>query len=146
MNFNGTFEVKVPKDKVFDVLMTPEKLTSCIPGFKSLSVTSPNEFSVVVRAGVAFIKGDFNIKFKVVESVPSDHAKLVGNGTGLGGTLDIEAVMDLSENDGLTTMSWTADTKIGGKLGSIGQRVIGSQSRKMIDELFSSLKDKLLSE
>lgn len=143
MNFDGTFEVNADKKTVFDTIMDPNKISECIPGFKSLEVASPEEYSVVVRVGLAFIKGDFNIKFKVVEKEEGSHAKLKGNGMGMGGTLDLEAVMDLSEDAGKTKMSWTADAKVGGKLGAMGQRIIGGQAQKMIKELFGCLEKKL---
>lgn len=145
MNFEGTFEVDAPGEKVFSTVMDPNEISSCIPGLKSLNVVSPEEYSVVVRVGLAFIKGDFNIKFKLVEKEDNKHAKLTGIGQGMGGTLDLEAIMDLSETDGKTKMDWKAEAKIGGKLGSMGQRLIGGQAQKLIKELFDNLQKKLSS-
>ncbi len=145
MNFDGTFEVNASKDKVFDTIMDPNEISGCIPGFKSLNVTSPDEYSVVVKVGLAFIKGEFNIKFKVVEREPGVHAKLTGNGMGMGGTLDLEAIMDLAEDSGKTKMDWKADAKVGGKLGAMGQRIIGGQAQKIIKEMFTCLENKLSS-
>lgn len=125
--------------------MDPNEISSCIPGFKSLNIISPEEYSVIVRVGLAFIKGDFNIKFKVVERDQNKHAKLSGNGQGLGGTVDLEAIMDLSEDGGKTKMDWKAEAKVGGKLGSMGQRLIGGQAQKLIKELFKNLEEKLSS-
>lgn len=143
MNFDGTFEVEANKDKVYGTIMDPNQLAECIPGLKSVEVASPEEFSVVVRVGLAFIKGDFNIKFKVVEKDEPTHAKLSGIGSGMGGTLDLVANMDLSEDNGKTKMDWAADAKVGGKLGSMGQRIIGGQAQKMIKQLFDCLEKKL---
>ncbi len=145
MNFEGTFEVDATSERVFKAVMDPNEISSCIPGFKSLNVISPEEYSVVVRVGLAFIKGDFNIKFKVVERDENRHAKLTGNGQGMGGTLDLDAIMDLSEASGKTKMDWKADAKVGGRLGSMGQRLIGGQAQKLIKELFDNLQKKLSS-
>lgn len=145
MNFDGTFEVDATSEKVFNTVMDPNEISSCIPGFKSLNIISPEEYSVIVRVGLAFIKGDFNIKFKVVERDQNKHAKLSGNGQGLGGTVDLEAIMDLSEDGGKTKMDWKAEAKVGGKLGSMGQRLIGGQAQKLIKELFKNLEEKLSS-
>ena len=145
MNFDGTFEVNTTSERVFTTVMDPNEISSCIPGFKSLNIVSPDEYSVVVKAGLAFIKGEFNIKFRVVEKENNKHAKLTGIGQGLGGTVDLEAVMDLSETDGKTKMDWKAEAKVGGKLGSMGQRLIGGQAQKLIKELFENLEKKLSS-
>ena len=53
--------------------------------------------------------------------------------------------LDLSEADGKTKMDWKADAKVGGKLGSMGQRLIGGQAQKIIKELFDNLEKKLSS-
>ncbi len=145
MNFDGTFEVDATSGKVFNTVLDPEEISSCIPGFKSLNIVSPEEYSVIVKVGLAFIKGEFNIKFKVVEKEENKHAKLTGNGQGMGGTVDLEAVMDLSETEGKTRMDWKAEAKVGGRLGSMGQRLIGGQAQKLIKELFENLENKLSS-
>lgn len=145
MNFDGTFEVDANRDKVFETIMNPNEISSCIPGFKELNVISPDEYSVIVRVGLAFIKGDFNIKFKVVERTAGEHAKLTGNGMGMGGTVDLQAIMDLAEDNGKTKMDWKAEAKVGGKLGAMGQRIIGGQAQKIIKELFACLEKKLSS-
>lgn len=145
MNFDGTFEVKANKNTVFTTIMNPEEISGCIPGFKSLNVVSPEEYSVVVRVGLAFIKGDFNIKFKVVESEENSHAKLSGTGMGMGGTLDLHATIDLTEEGEMTKMDWNAEAKVGGKLGAMGQRIIGGQAQKIIKEMFACLEKKFSS-
>ncbi|MCL4341151.1 MAG: carbon monoxide dehydrogenase subunit G [Candidatus Thermoplasmatota archaeon] len=140
MDFNGTFTAKAPASEVYKFILDPHKLGSCIPGFKELSVLSPDEFNVVVRAGVAFIKGDFKINMKVVEKEAPKYAKITGNGQGLGGTLDLEATINLTEDNGNTSMEWKADAKVGGKIASLGQRMIGRQAEKIITELFEGIK------
>ncbi len=143
MDFNGTFEVKAPISEVYNFIMDAKKLSSCIPDLKELSVVGPEEFNIVVRAGVAFIKGDFKINMKVVEKNEPTHAKIKGSGQGLGGTLDLEANLDMKEANGGTLMDWKADAKVGGKITSVGQRMIGRQAEKIINELFEGIKNNL---
>ena len=140
MDFNGTFTVKAPASEVYKFILDPKKLGGCIPGFKELSVVSPDEFNVVVRAGVAFIKGDFKINMKIMEKEEPKYAKITGNGQGLGGTLDLEATINLKEENGEAYMEWKADAKVGGKIASLGQRMIGRQAEKIITELFEGIK------
>jgi carbon monoxide dehydrogenase subunit G len=115
-----------------------------MPDLQSLEVRSPDDYSAVVRAGVSFIKGDFSLHFTVVEKNPPAHAKLLARGQGIGSTVDMETAMDLTEtSDGGTAMKWVADAKVGGKLASLGQRLLDGQSEKIIRQLFTSLQQKL---
>lgn len=143
MRFEGTFDVGVPKSKVFEFLMDPKSLSSCLPDMQSLDVKSSDEFAAVVRAGVSFIKGDFTMKFKISDREPPNHAKLSARGSGMASTIDLEAIMDLSEDAGKTTMKWTAEAKVGGRIAAVGQRLIGAQADKMVTQLFGCVRSKL---
>jgi carbon monoxide dehydrogenase subunit G len=143
MDFKGTFEVTASSNDVYNFLMDPEKLSPCIPGLQKLDKVSNEEFTVVVRVGVAFIRDNFTIKFKVVESVAGKHAKFTGNGSGKSGTMDLTAVMDLIEASGKTTMNWSANVSVGGKIGSLGQRVMAGQAEKIIKQMFDSIEESL---
>ncbi len=144
MHFEGTFEVKAPKDKVYAIIMDPNQISKCMPDLQKLEVKSPDDFTAVVRAGVSFIKGDFSLHFVSVEKSPPTHAKLTAHGSGIGSTVDMETVMDLSDTDaGGTSMKWTADAKIGGRIASVGQRLLNGQSEKIIKQLFDCLRTTL---
>lgn len=144
MHFEGTFEVKAPKEKVFSIIMDPNQISKCMPDLQKLEVKSPDDFTAVVRAGVSFIKGDFSLHFLTVEKTPPTHAKLTARGSGIGSTIDMETMMDLSDvAAGGTAMKWSADAKIGGRIASVGQRLINGQAEKIIKQLFDCLRTTL---
>ena len=144
MHFDGTFSVKSPRDKVFSVVLDPNQISQCMPDLQKLEVKSPDDFTAIIKAGVSFIRGDFNMHFTVVEKTPTSHAKLVAHGSGIGSTVDLDTVLDFSDaNDGGTTMKWAAEAKIGGRIASLGQRLMESQAEKIIKQLFTCLEGKL---
>ncbi len=143
MDFSGNFELDTSMENIFDFVMDFDRLAPCIPGLKKLDKISDKEFTVLVRAGIAFIKEDFNIKFTVVEATRPNHATLKGNGTGKSGTVDLTAIMDLSESGGKSTMKWSASAVVGGKIGSMGQRLITGQAEKIINQMFAGIKEQL---
>jgi carbon monoxide dehydrogenase subunit G len=115
-----------------------------MPDLQKLDVKSPDDFTAVVKAGVSFIKGDFNLHFTVVEKSAPTHAKLTAHGTGIGSTVDLETLMDMADADGGgTSMKWSADAKVGGRIASVGQRLLNGQAEKIIKNLFECLKGKL---
>jgi len=143
MHFEGTFTVKAPREKVFEFLLDPNKVSSCLPDLQRLDIKNQDEYTAVVRAGISFIKGEFTMNFKVMEKQPPSHAKLVARGSGIGSTVDLETVMDLTESSGSTTMKWSAEAKVGGRIASVGQRLISGQAEKIIRQLFDCIKSKL---
>lgn len=144
MHFEGTFNVKAPKEKVFGLMLDPNQISQCMPDLQKLDVKTADDFTAIIKAGVSFIRGDFNMHFTVVEKTPSTHAKLLAHGTGIGSTVDMDTLMDLSDDaSGGTTMKWSAEAKIGGRIASVGQRLIEGQAEKIIKQLFSCLEGKL---
>lgn len=143
MHFDGTFEVNAPRDKLYGLLMDPNQVSSCMPGFKSIAITTPEDYTIDLKVGVAFIKTEVKMHMLVKEAQAPSHAKLVGNGVSSSGNLDIDVTADLTEQDGHTTMKWSADANVSGKLASMGQRMITGQAEKMIKSMFDCLKTKV---
>lgn len=115
-----------------------------MPDLQKLEVKSADDFTAVVKAGVSFIKGDFTLHFLTVEKTPNSHAKMTAHGTGIGSTVDMEMLMDLSPgSNGGTSMKWSAEAKIGGRIASVGQRLLQGQAEKIIKNLFDCLQGKL---
>ncbi|MDA4128970.1 MAG: carbon monoxide dehydrogenase subunit G [Thaumarchaeota archaeon] len=143
MHFDGSYSIKAPKNKVFDLLTDPRQISKCMPDLQKLDVKSDDEFTVVVRAGVAFIKGDFTLNFKVVERNPPTHAKLVARGSGMGSAVDLQTIMDLTdEGEKGTLLKWEANATVGGRIASVGQRLLNSQAEKIVKQLFDCLESR----
>jgi uncharacterized protein len=141
LHFEGTFNVKAQKEKVFSIVMDPKQVSKCMPDLQKLEVKSPEDYTATIKAGVSFIKGDFVLRFLTVEKTAPTHAKLTAHGTGIGSTVDVEMIIDLSDStEGGTSMKWTADARIGGRIASVGQRLINGQAEKIIQQLFDCLK------
>jgi carbon monoxide dehydrogenase subunit G len=143
MHFEGEFSVKAPRAKVFAFLTDPKRISGCMPDLQSLEVKSPDDFTAVVKAGVSFIKGDFKMHFTTAEKNPPEHAKLLAHGSGMGSTIDLQATMDLAEADGKTKMKWVAEAMVGGRIASVGQRLLSGQAEKTIKQLFGCLQGQL---
>src|SRR5487761_396319 len=144
MHFDGTFNVKASREKVFATSLDPNQISQCMPDLQKLDIKSQDDFTAVVKAGVSFIKGDFILHFTVAEKTPSTHAKLLAHGTGIGSTVDLETLMDLGDLEGGgTAMKWVAEAKVGGRIASVGQRLISGQAEKIIKQLFECLQGKL---
>jgi uncharacterized protein len=143
LHFEGEFSVKAPRAKVFAFLTDPKRISGCMPDLQSLEVKSPDDFTAVIKAGVSFIKGDFKMHFTTAEKKPPEHAKLLAHGTGMGSTIDLQATLDLSESDDKTNMKWGAEAAVGGRIASVGQRLLSGQAEKTIKQLFGCLQRQL---
>ena len=140
MNFEGTFEVKASRDKVWDFVIDPNKIGKCLPDLKSLQVEADNKFTAIARVGIGFMKGDFKFQLAIVEQTPPSHARLKGTGSGVGSSMNMDTSIDLADSDTGTKLTYKADVQIGGTLASVGQRVIGGTIEKTISDVFTCVK------
>ena len=144
LRFEGTFEVAAPREEVFQAVTDPDQVARCMPDLQKLEVKSADEFDAVVKVGVSFVRGEFLLNFKTVERQHPSRVRMKAHGTGLGSAVDVEMATDLTETpSGGTSMKWTAEAQVSGKVASLGQRLMQSQADKIIRQLFDCLRGKL---
>jgi hypothetical protein len=143
MNFTGTYQIKAPREKVFDFITDPNKIGKCFPDLKSLQMDGEDKFTAVVKVGVGFIRGDFKFRIAVVEKQPPERVRLKGNGSGAGSSVDLNTVIELAQVPEGTKLSYTADVKLGGVIVGLAQRVLGSTTEKTVNNLFDNVRKAL---
>lgn len=143
MHLEGTFPVKSAQGRVYAFLLSPEDLSSCIDDPHAIQVQDADHFKGTIRTGVGFIKGTFNLSASVAERSPPQRARLKVQGSGMGSGFDIDATMDLSESEGVTTVRWAAEVRLNGPIASIGARLVQGTVDKKSAAFFENARKKL---
>lgn len=143
LHFEGTFTTKAPVEKVFGFLLNPNEISKCLPDVQRVDVKSEDSYDAVAKIGIGPIKGNFTFHMTVVEKVPPKHARLRAQGSGSGSSIDLDSTMDLESANGGTSMKWQAETKLGGMIASMGQRLVSGTVEKTVNEFFNCIKQKL---
>ncbi|GGT94423.1 carbon monoxide dehydrogenase [Sulfodiicoccus acidiphilus] len=141
MQFQGSFKVNSPKEKVWEFLTSPEKVASCFPGLNSINKEGDG-YKISLRLGVGPIKGDFKATMKYSEVIEGKSVTINARGTGMSSNADLTARVELNDGTPLE-LKWAADVKVGGVLASVGSRMMEGVANKIVDELFQCLKGKL---
>lgn len=139
MQMNDSQRIPAPREKVWAALNDPEILKQCIPGCKSLDMTSPTEMTATVVIKVGPVKATFGGKVTLSDLDPPHGYKITGEGSGGvagfakgGAAIRLEAV---GENE--TILHYEVDSQIGGKLAQLGSRLIDSTAKKLAGEFFN---------
>lgn len=139
MEFTGEHLVPAPIDKVWAGLNDPEILRRSIPGCTEMLQTGDSEFtaSVVVRVGP--VSATFKGKVELNDLDPPNGYTLSGRGQGgPAGFAKGSAKIHLTPDVGGTRLAYTADVDIGGKLASVGGRLIQGVAKKNAEDFFSA--------
>ncbi len=144
MKFEGKVVISSEINKVWDFISDPEKIIQCIPGIQEYSVGEGKRVTAKIKVSIGFIKGVFHASSKVLEEDSTKYtAKLSltgsGAGSGFNGIVDIK----LNRMDGSTELIWAADVNVSGPLGSLAKPILEGYVRKLVEQLFDCVRQKL---
>jgi carbon monoxide dehydrogenase subunit G len=144
MKFEGTVEIKAPREKVWAFLIDPDQVGSCGPGVQSIEKLDDGRFKAHAKVGIGFISARFVVTAEFKEMDPPSRATILARGNAPGSAVDATATMALRDGEaGATTMDWTADVNISGTIASVGARLIEGAANKMIGQTFDCIRSKL---
>jgi uncharacterized protein len=142
MEFKGRYLIPAPAEKVWAALNNPEVLRQCIPGCERMEKADPTHFSASATLKIGPVKATFKASIALEDLDPPRHCRLKGEGQGgVAGFARGEAEVDLTPGDGGTTLSYTAQANIGGKLAQIGQRLIDGAAKQIADDFFVRFRE-----
>jgi carbon monoxide dehydrogenase subunit G len=143
MKLEGAHQIPAPRQKVWDAFLNPEVLRQAIPGCEKLEPLGNDEFKATMKIGVAAVKGTFEGKVRIADQKPPESYKLAMEGSGGPGFVRGETVITLTEAEGGTRVSYTADVQVGGLIAGVGQRMIGGVSKMMAEQFFNRMSELL---
>jgi len=144
MDFSGEYRIPAPVPRVWEALNDAEVLQACIPGCRELQRTSDTGFMAVVATKVGPISAVFKGRVTLSDLNPPHGYTLTGEGQGgAAGFARMSAQVALAEDGDATLLRYAAQAEIGGKLASVGSRLVQSVAKKNADDFFSAFAARL---
>jgi carbon monoxide dehydrogenase subunit G len=148
MLLEGKFTLKAPIQEVWDFLLKPETLASCIPGAEKMEAIDDKTYESVVKQKVGPISVKFKFTTKITEIDPPRHLKAVGQGADIAkaGTFSQETTVDLTEiSKDEVEVSYTSNVSLVGRLATFGERIMRAKAKSVGEEFTRNLQEKLKS-
>lgn len=140
MEFSGEYHIPARQQPVWDALNNPAVLQACIAGCKQLERISDTEFSAIVVAKLGPVSATFRGSVNLTDIDAPRSYTLTGQGQGgAAGFARMTARVQLREDGDETLLTYSANAEIGGKLASVGSRLVQTVARKNADDFFSAL-------
>ena len=143
MKVSGAAMLLGPVERVYQVLNDPAVLVRTIPGCERLEQLGPDEYRMVVSAGVASIKGTYVGAVTLADHNPPHGFTLRASGSGAPGTVKADVKITLDGTGETTTLTYDADAIVGGMVGGVGQRILTGVAKKTAGEFFANVNDVL---
>ncbi len=139
MQQQGVYEVPASVELVWAALNNPAVLQRCVPGCQSMQQLDDTHFAAAVKAKVGPVNATFQVQLAITESDPPNSYVLQGEIKGGAGVAKGAANVQLSEVcANVTSLSYSVDASVGGKLAQAGSRLVDAAARKMADEFFAN--------
>ncbi len=146
MIIEGSFTVKAPIQKLWDLLLEPETITTCLPGAEKVEKIDEKTYDCLLKQKVGPIKVALKFRnFITVMNAPT-HMEIEGEGEDMTklGHFKQKTIMDLKDlGDGNVEVAYKTDTVIVGKLAMFGDRIMRAKAKDTEKEFTKNLQKKL---
>ena len=140
MKLNGEYTFDAPREEVWKMLRDPDMLMQALPGTKSLKQVGENEYEGELQIRIGPIAGSFGGKLTVSNEKFHESLTLTVEGTGkIGFVKGSGDVLFIDQGDTKTTIKYSGEIQIGGRVASVGQRLFDTVSKSMIDQGLNKL-------
>lgn len=144
MKLKGEHIFDGPREEVWELMRDPEVLATALPGTSSLNQVSENEYQGKMHVRIGPVSGLFSGRILVSDDVPPESYTLMVEGRGAPGfAKGTGHIFLIAQDDDTTLLKYEGEMQIGGRLASVGQRLIDTASKSMIRQGLESLNQAL---
>ncbi|CAG9274521.1 CoxG family protein [Paraburkholderia unamae] len=145
MELTESHTLPVPQQRAWEALNDTAILKACIPGCESIEADGKNAYAVALTASVGPVKARFKGRMQLADiDAPNSYTIVFEGQGGAAGFGKGDAHVKLEPaGDESTTLTYTANAQVGGKLAQIGSRLVDGAARKIAAEFFKRFGEQL---
>ena len=141
MKLSGSYQINLPKEKVWEALNDPEILKQAIPGCEEFIKNSETEFTAKATNKIGPFNASFTGEVELKDLNPPNSYKITGSGNSPVGFAAGEASVKLEDENGGTRLIYEVEANVGGKIAQVGARLIDMTAKKMADIFFGKFSE-----
>ena len=140
MNVSGERTFAAPRATVWEVLNDPSAMAKTMPGVESFDVHDERRWTANVKIPLGLGGLRMKVDMEKTDQREPEFAKMAIKGTGVGAMLNMETSFNLGDApNGCCAMQWSAEVKIAGPVGSMGQRVLQPIVNQQVQHVLNAL-------
>lgn len=145
MKIQGTYTFAAPRDVVWPMLQDPDVLARVMPGCEKLEKVDENAYSGILKIKVGPVQGKFNGDVKLSDIQNPESYTMEVNGKGAPGFVRGEGALRLEADGDMTILHYEGDAQVGGRLASVGQRLLDTSAKAIIRQSLEGLGQQIQS-
>jgi CO/xanthine dehydrogenase FAD-binding subunit/carbon monoxide dehydrogenase subunit G len=146
LQMQGEQTLVAPIDAVWQRLLDPATLKSCIAGCESFEQLSPTAYAAQVKVGLGPVSARFKVDVHLQDMQAPKACTLIFKGSaGALGAGEGRARVQLSAVEGGTRLDWQASSTVNGRLAQLGSRLIAASANKFTEDFFKKFAQQFAS-
>ena len=140
MEITGSYTFNAPPDRVWALLMDPAVIASCIPGCDRFEPEGDDRYRARLTVALAAITGTYDGTVVISDRIEQTSYRLTAEGQGRPGFVKGSSAIALRAEGSGTVVDVSGTVQTGGPIARLGQRLVGSVSKMMLDRFFACLQ------
>ena len=138
MKLEGDYRFEASVQEVWDALFDPVILAAVMPGCEKLELID-GQYVGEIKIKVGPVQGKFTGKVDLVDREEPRSYRMIVDGRGAPGFVKATASVTLEADGDGTRIRYDADAQIGGKIASVGQRLLEASARAIVAQSLEGL-------
>lgn len=143
MDVSGEYTFDAPQELVWKALQDPDVLSNAMPGGEGFAEVGENEFQGNLKIKVGPVQGKFTGNIKLMDIVAPESYRMEVDGKGAPGFVKAEGSLKLTGQGDKTHMVYEGSAQVGGRIASVGQRLMDSSAKSIIRQSLEGLNEYL---
>jgi carbon monoxide dehydrogenase subunit G len=140
MKLAGEYRFDATVQDVWDALFDPAVLAAAMPGCEKLERVD-GQFVGEMKIKIGPVSGAFSGKVELVDVEEPSRYRMLIDGRGNAGFVKATATMELAADGEGTRLRYAGDAQVGGKIASVGERLIDASSRAIVKQSLDNLHE-----
>ncbi len=146
MKIEGQHTFDAPRDVVWKTVLSADVLGNVLPGCEDFHEVGDNQFEGLLKIKVGPVQGKFKGQVELTDLVEPSSYNLRVRGKGPPGFVDGKGQLTLEDAGETTVLHYEVDAKVGGRIASVGQRLLDSSSKVITRQALEGLEQHVMAQ
>jgi carbon monoxide dehydrogenase subunit G len=145
VKIQGTYSFEAPLETVWAALFDPEVLAKTLPGCEKLE-REGDQFKGEINVKMGPVQGKFQGKVDITDVLSRESYTMVIDGRGPAGFVKATAQLRVKPDaaaGAATRLEYDSDVQVGGRIASVGQRLLDASSRAIVKQSLEGLHEQI---
>jgi carbon monoxide dehydrogenase subunit G len=143
MKLNGTHKFRANSWQVFNAILNPIVLQSCIPGCNSVEIVDPIHLKASITTPLPGLKGPYKVFIRMAQRQDPNLLVLEVQQKGTGGSINAVSQITIQDQPDGALLTYDANAELGGPIAiannPIGQTITKNSLKTFFDKLEQSI-------